>query len=81
MAVANKIGKEFFRLLKKNFLSSNSLYKISHRSTIKLSYSTLPKVASLINKSNIKKHRNNQHNETPKCNCTDKANCPLKRKC
>ena len=55
MAIANKIGKEFFRLLKKNFLLLNNLYKIFNRNMIKLSYSTMPHVTSLINKSNNKK--------------------------
>ena len=75
MAVANKIGKEFFRVLKNKFPSSN-LYKIFNRNMIKLSYSIMPNVASLINKSNIKKLRNNQSTEPPKCNCTNKTNCP-----
>ena len=77
MAVANKIGKDF-QIIQINFLLSNSLYKISNRNTVKLSHSTIPDVASLINKSNI---RNNQCTEPPKCNCTDKTNCPLKEKC
>ena len=33
-------------------------------------------VASLINKSNIKKIRNNQHTEPPKFDCTNKTNSP-----
>ena len=41
----------------------------------------MPNVVSLINKSNIKKLRNNQRTEPPKCNCTNKTNCPLKWKC
>ena len=40
----------------------------------------MPNVPSLINKSNIKKLRNNQHTEPHKCNCTDKTNCTLKGK-
>ena len=35
MTVANKIGKELYRLLKKNFAPSSNLYKISHRNTVK----------------------------------------------
>ena len=54
MALVNKIRKEFFRLLKKNFPLSSCLYKIFNTNTIKLSYCTMPNMASLINKSNIK---------------------------
>ena len=80
MAIANKLGKKFFRLLKKNFPSSSNLYKISNKN-IKLSYSLLPDVGNLINKSNTKKLRNKQCIETPKCNCINKDTCPLKGKC
>ena len=38
----------------------------------------MPYVASLINKSNIKKLRNNQHTEPLKYNCTNKNNCLVK---
>ena len=41
----------------------------------------MPHVASLINKSSIKKFRNNQHIKPLKCNCTNKTNCSLKGKC
>ena len=77
IAVANKIGKELLRLLKKKSLLSNSLYKILNWNTIKLNYSTLTNVARLINKSKITKRRNNQ----PKFNCMNITNCPLTEKC
>ena len=41
MAIANKLGKEFFRLLKKNFLLLSNLYKIFNNN-VKLSYSCMP---------------------------------------
>ena len=40
----------------------------------------MPNVASLINKINIKKLRNTQHIEPPKCNCINKTNYHLKEK-
>ena len=55
IAIANKSGKEFFRLLKKNFTLLINLYKIFNKNNIKLSYSCMPNVANLINKSNSKK--------------------------
>ena len=54
MVVVNELRKEFFRLLKKNFLPSSNLYKIFNKKTIKLSYSYMPNVENLINKSNTK---------------------------
>ena len=56
-AVANKIGKEFFRLLKKNFPPSSNHYKIFNKNNVKLSYSCMPIKANLINKGNSKKFR------------------------
>ena len=38
-------------------------------------------MASLINKSNVKNHRNNQRTEYSKWNCTNKTNRPLRGKC
>ena len=67
MAVANELRKESFRLLKKNFLLSNKLYKIFNKNIVKLSYSRISNVTNLINKSNSKKLKNKQHTEFPNC--------------
>ena len=48
-AVANKLGKKFFELLKKNCLPSNKLYKIFNKNTVKLNYSCMPNVATFMN--------------------------------
>ena len=44
MAVINKLGNEFFSLLKKNFPLSSNLYKIFNNNNVKLSYSCMPNV-------------------------------------
>ena len=54
MCAANNIDKEFLKILWKNFLPTSSLYKIFNKNNIKLSYSCIPNVANLINKSNTK---------------------------
>ena len=66
--------------MEKNFPLSSSLYKIFNWNTVKLSYNLMPNVTSLINKSNTKKQMNNQHTESSRCNCTNKANYCLKGK-
>ena len=81
MAVASKIGKNFFKILKKNFPPSNILYKIFNRNTVKLSYSCMSNVASLISGINSKKLKKKQIAETPKCNCVDRNKCPLAGRC
>ena len=81
MEVINNLGKEFFKLLKRNFPATDPLHKIFNKNSIKLSYSCMPNINSIINKSNIMKLSKEKHKETAKCNCRDKATCPLKGKC
>ena len=81
MEVVNNLGKEFFKLLKRNFPATDPLHKIFNKNSIKLSYSCMPNINSIINKSNIMKLNKEKHKETSKCNCKDKAGCPLKGKC
>ena len=75
MAIANKLGKKFFRLFKKNFPQSSNLYKI-FKNNVKLNNSCMPKVANLINKINIKKLSNKLLIKPPKCNCINKTLAP-----
>ena len=81
IAMVNKLEKEFFRILKKNFPQESNLYKIFNKNHVELSNSCMPTVANLINKSYTKKLRIKQHVASPKCNCINKATCPLKGKC
>ena len=55
MEVVNNLRKEFFKLLKRNFPSENPLHKIFNKKSIKLSYSCMPNINSIINKCNITK--------------------------
>ena len=43
MEVVNNLGKEFFKILKRNFPSGSQLYKIFNKNCIKLSYRKLKK--------------------------------------
>ena len=55
MEVVNNLEKEFFKLLKRNFPSWDPLHKIVNKNCVKLSYSCLPNINGIINKSNIAK--------------------------
>ena len=55
MEVVNNLGKEFFKLLKRNFASGNPLHKIFNKNCVKLCYSCMPSINGIINKSNIAK--------------------------
>ena len=79
------IGKQFLKLLNKNFPSTNPLSKILNRKTIKISYTCAENMERT-----IKKHNNkilNQETPGPEqqnkkmCNCRKKEKCPVKNKC
>ena len=55
MEVVNNLGKEFFKILKRNFPSGSQLHKIFNKNCIKLSYSCMPNINGIINRSNIAK--------------------------
>ena len=81
--VHTNIGREFRRLLTKNFPPTHRLHKICNNKNVKLSYSCMPNMANLISKHNktVLKRKANSNNTTPPCNCRVKASCPLKGKC
>ena len=81
LEVVNNLGKVFFKLLKRNFPSGNPLHKIFNKNCVKLSYSCMPNINSIINKSNIAKLSKEKNKVIAKCNCRDKVRCPLEGKC
>ena len=79
--VKTNIGKKFLNLIDKNFPKENELYKICNRNTLKLSYSCMDNMETII-KAHNSKIINKDHNKTPeKCNCRKKEDCPLPGKC
>ena len=81
--VCTNIGREFLRLLTKNFPSTYRLHKTCNKRNVKLSYSCMPNMANLISKHNktVVKRKTNFSSTTPPCNCRVKASRPLKKKC
>ena len=81
-SVKNNIGKEFLRLVNKHFTKSHPLQKIFNRNTIKVSYSCMANMKSIIQGHNSKILNVNEHDERNKpCNCRDKKSCPLQGRC
>ena len=80
--VTTNIGKEFFTLLNKHFPRSNKYHKIFNKNNIKLSYSCLPNMKSMINKQNTSRLNNSDNKvDAKQCNCRSDKNCPLNGKC
>ena len=77
--VETNIGKTFLKLVKKHFRRNNIFHKIFNKNTIKISYSCMGNISSIIA----------WHNKSilyPKakeygCNCINKESYPLQNQC
>ena len=77
-SVKTNIGREFFKILDRNFMTDHRYYKLFNRKTVKLSYSCMPNLKAIIQGHNRKLLENNNSDlpdET--CNCRNKKDCPL----
>ena len=80
--VSINIGKVFLTILNRHFLKPHKLYKTFNRNDIKISYSSMPNFASIINSLNKKIIINNiPKPAAPTCNCSSKSSCPLNSVC
>ena len=77
--VKTNIGKMFFKLIKKHFPKENPLSKIFNKNTLKLSYSCMKNMSSIISSHN-KTILEPNVDETG-CNCKHKLECPVENKC
>ena len=79
----NQYWKKFLQLLTKHFPPNHRLHKICNKFNIKVSYSCMPNMTSIIsnyNKAILRKH-STITDPTPPCNCKTKTKCPLDGKC
>ena len=82
--VETKVGKCFLQLIDQHFPKSNPLHKIFNRNTVKLSYSCMSNVKSIIsshNKAQINKPSEQSDQIDNSCNCRNKNTCPLEGDC
>ena len=81
--VKTNLSRKFLLIVDKCFQKNHPLYKIFNRHTLKLSYSCMPNMKSIISSHN--KHvLSNANTTTPQpdtCNCRRKPDCPLQGKC
>ena len=77
--VKTNIGKIFLSLLKKHFLKKNKLHKIFNKNNIKISYSCMSNISSIIEGHN----KSLFQPKTTKygCNCRVENACPLQNRC
>ena len=80
--VKTNVGKKFLRLIDRHFPRGSKLNKIFNRNTIKVGYSCMKNMKSIMKSHNsaiLKK--NNQKEPAKTCNCRNKNSCPLRGKC
>ena len=79
--VKTNVAKHFLYLLNKHFGGKDhKYYKIFNRNNVKISYSCMDNLKTIISSHN-KKVSNSTVKPTRKCNCRNKNNCPLEAHC
>ena len=73
------IGKEFLKLIDKNFPKDNKLSKIINRKTVKISYSCTSNMRAIITAHNKKILNEQKQENDPPCNC--QSSCVLPGGC
>ena len=80
-SLKTNIGKEFLKLIDKNFPINHHLHKIINRKTVKLSYSCTENMKTIIQGHNKKLISGKNKTPDPKCNCQNKQQCPVPGNC
>ena len=74
--VSTNLGQRFFRLINKHFPNGSCLHKIFNQTIIKLSYSCMPNMSSIIKRHNneiLKPTTMDTTTRQDNCNCRDKG--------
>ena len=81
--VSTNIAKRFLMLIDKHFPKGSAFHKFFNRNTVKVSYSCMPNIRSIIAAKNKKLLKSADVSENNRgCNCnTGTDNCPLKGNC
>ena len=79
--VKTNVGKKFILLVDKHFPKEHKLNKIFNRSSVKVSYSCMPNMSTIVKSHNRKVLHPEPENNAPNCNCREKELCPLQGKC
>ena len=80
--IKTNVGKRFFSILQKHFPEDHELHHLFNKRTVKLSYSCMPAMKSIISSHNKKILSLNEVEAEPGCNCQKGVKtCPLDGKC
>ena len=79
--VKSDVGQKFLRLLDRHFPPEHRYAGMFNRTKVKISYSCMPNMATLIKSHNKTILNPQQRNQVAGCNCRTPANCPLDGNC
>ena len=79
--VITKVGKFFLSLIYKQFPPHHKLHKLFNRNNVKISYSCLPNIKSIINGHSRKILYLSPTIGRKTCNCINISQCPLQQRC
>ena len=80
--VSTNIGKLFLNLIRKHFPKRHKFHKLFNKNTVKLSYSCMPSIKSIINAHNKSiLYRKTEERKIRTCNCVIRKKCQLENKC
>ena len=80
-SVKTKFGRIFRDLVLKHFTPNHIFHKIFNKNTLKISYSRMPNMKSILEAHNRKLVDNIQPIDSAACNCRNKDECPLNGQC
>ena len=77
------VAKRFLQIVSRNFPKTHRFHKLFNRNNLKVSYSCLPNISSIISSHNKKILNANDPGEPNErsCNCQKKNSCPLNGNC
>ena len=78
--VQTNVAKTFLNLIKKHFPPNHNLHPVFNKNNVKVSYSCMPNMGSIIKNHNKKILSNNSTSQN-RCNCRKKGQCPLDNNC
>ena len=83
--VKTNLGRKFLNIIDRCFPNGHPLHKIFNKHTLKLSYSCMPNIKSIISSHNkallSDYHWSETQTNEKECNCRKKDQCPLDGKC
>jgi len=79
--VKTNVGKCFLPLIDQHFPNSHSLHKIFNRNTLKLSYSCMTNIKTIISNHNKAQINKSDPTNDSNCNCRNSSMCPMDGKC